>query len=208
MTDIGISYEVVEPTSVVALTNARVLTMDAERTVVDGATVLIRGSRIVDVGPDVAVPSDARVFDLAGHTIMPGMVDAHAHPAAALSTSHVVEQRLAGLSAALAYGVTTLYELYGTEEKDPWVLDMTRAGRLDGPRLLSVGAPMYGLREFRPKTYRPVDSYEDAERHVLFSKDQGDSGAQGLRDLQPRRPAPARHRRPRPRPEPGSGDRR
>jgi hypothetical protein len=101
------------------------------------------------------------------------MVDAHAHPDPAHSSLHVVEQRLPGIMAGLAHGVTTMYELYGTEEKDPWVLDMITAGKMDGPRLLSVGAPMYGMREFRPKTYRPVDSYDDAEQHVLYSRDQG-----------------------------------
>ena len=44
---------------------------------------------------------------------------------------------------------------------------------MTGPRLLSVGAPMYGLRTFRPKTYRPIDSYEDALQHVRYSRDQG-----------------------------------
>jgi Tol biopolymer transport system component len=172
-TDVSFTFDVYVPTSTVALTGARVITMDAERSVLENATVLVRNNRIAAVGADVEVPEGARVFDLAGHTIIPGMVDAHAHPDPAISITHVVEQRLPGLNAALAHGVTTLYELYGTEAKDPWVRDMIRSGRMDGPRLLSVGSPMYGVREFRPRTYRPIDSYEDAERHVLYSKEQG-----------------------------------
>ena len=42
--------------------------------------------------------------------------------------------------------------------------DMIWSGRMDGPRMLSVGAPMYGIREYRPRTYRPIDSYDDAVR--------------------------------------------
>ena len=171
--DVSISFQVYEPSSTVAITNARVVTMDAERSVLENATVLVRGNRIAAVGTDVEIPEGTRVFDMAGHTVIPGMVDAHAHPDPVVSITHLVEQRMPGISAALAHGVTTLYELYGTEAKDPWVRDMVRAGRMDGPRLLSVGSPMYGIREFRPRTYRPIDSYEDAERHVLYSKEQG-----------------------------------
>lgn len=37
---------------------------------------------------------------------------------------------------------------------------------MDAPRMFSVGAPMYGVRESRPRTYRPVDSYADADEHA------------------------------------------
>ena len=172
-TDIGVTYQVAAPTSTIAFTNARVITMDEERNVLEGATILVETNRIRAVGPDVEVPEGARVFDLAGHTVMPGMVDAHAHPDAALAPTHVIEQRLPGALAGLAHGVTTMYELYGTEEKEPWVFDMVSAGKMDGPRLLTVGAPMFGLRDWRPKTYRPIDSYADAEEHVRYAKAQG-----------------------------------
>ena len=172
-TDITVTFDVALPATAVALTNVRVITMDAARSVLNHATIVVRNNRIAEVGTNVAVPADARVFDLGGHTVIPGLVDAHAHAAGQLSVTHVIEQRLAGMTAALAHGVTTLYELYGSDEKDPWLRDMIWSGRMEGPRVLSVGAPMYGLREFRPRTYRPLDSYEDAEQHVLFSRDQG-----------------------------------
>jgi len=172
-TDIEVTYEVATTETTIALTHVRVITMDQDRGVIEDATIVVEDNRISAVGTDVNIPSDARVFDLSGHTVMPGMVDAHAHPDPGLSQSNVIEQRLPGISAGLAHGVTTLYELYGTEEKDPWVRDMIQAGRMIGPRLYSVGAPMYGLRDFRPKTHRPIDSYADAEQHVLYSRDQG-----------------------------------
>ncbi|MDE2980794.1 MAG: amidohydrolase family protein [Gemmatimonadota bacterium] len=171
--DITVRFEVALPPTTIALTNARVITMDEERSVLESATVLLRGHRIAEVGPNVVVPAEARVFDLAGHTVIPGLVDAHAHSVGQLATTQLIEQRLPGVTGSLAHGVTTLYELYGSEEKEPWVSDMIRSGRMDGPRMLSVGAPMYGIREYRPRTYRPIASYDDADQHASFSRDMG-----------------------------------
>jgi imidazolonepropionase-like amidohydrolase len=44
-------------------------------------TIVVEGSRIVDVGPRLRGPSEATVFDVAGKTLMPGLIDAHTHPA-------------------------------------------------------------------------------------------------------------------------------
>ena len=43
--------------------------------------VVVEGSRIAAVGPaeQVAAPRDARVIDAGGHTVMPGLIDAHTH---------------------------------------------------------------------------------------------------------------------------------
>ena len=41
--------------------------------------ILIKGDRIIDVGPSVDVPADARVIDLGAATVLPGMIDAHVH---------------------------------------------------------------------------------------------------------------------------------
>ena len=86
---IAVTYEVARPEGVVALTNVRVLTMDAERTVLDSVTVLIERDEITAIGSDVEVPGSAQAYDLSGHTIIPGLVDAHGHPdPRALTKSH------------------------------------------------------------------------------------------------------------------------
>src|SRR5437870_11016657 len=55
-------------------------------TVVDGtgaepasATVVMRGDRITAVGPNVEIPSNARVINAQGHTLIPGLFDLHTH---------------------------------------------------------------------------------------------------------------------------------
>ncbi|MEZ4587408.1 MAG: amidohydrolase family protein, partial [Gemmatimonadales bacterium] len=172
-TDLAFEFEVAVPSSTIALTNARVITMDGTKRVLEGATVIVRGNKIEAVGTGLAVPSGARVFDLAGKTVMPGMIDAHAHYNPDVSTLNVIEQRHAGLLANLAYGTTTLYEVYGNHLKDPLVSDLQVKGAIPGSRLLSVGPPIYGLRYYRTKLYRPILSQQDADEVVGFNKDYG-----------------------------------
>jgi imidazolonepropionase-like amidohydrolase len=58
-----------------ALTNARIVAAPGKT--IEKGTVLIRDGLIVEVGPDVKVPAEARVWDLAGKTIYPGFIDAY-----------------------------------------------------------------------------------------------------------------------------------
>jgi hypothetical protein len=178
-TDISFSFPVGAPRSTLALTGVRVVTMNPAREVFEEATVIVRGSRISAVGRGIPVPSEAKVFDLRGHTVVPGLVDSHAHYGSPISLLNVVEQRVAGLLGPLAYDVTTMYEVYGTAQKDFWLSDMLRRGAVAGPRLFSVGSPIYGLREFRPRLYRDIASIEDAREHVRYNKA---FGATGLKD--------------------------
>jgi imidazolonepropionase-like amidohydrolase len=56
-----------------ALTNARIQTVT--RGVIDKGTIIIRKGLIEAVGPAVPVPADARVLDLGGKTVSPGLFD-------------------------------------------------------------------------------------------------------------------------------------
>src|SRR2546430_10254226 len=58
-----------------ALTNARIVSAPGKT--IEKGTVLIRDGLIVEVGPDVKVPAEARVWDLAGQAIFPGFIDAY-----------------------------------------------------------------------------------------------------------------------------------
>src|SRR5438045_4477347 len=58
-----------------ALTNARIVTAPGKT--IDKGTVLIGDGLIVEVGPNVKVPAEARVWDLAGKTMYAGFIDAY-----------------------------------------------------------------------------------------------------------------------------------
>ncbi len=52
-----------------------------ERPPIHHAAILIEGNRIVAVGAvdDIEIPSGTRVIDTSGRTMLPGLIDAHAH---------------------------------------------------------------------------------------------------------------------------------
>ncbi|HXH33533.1 MAG TPA: hypothetical protein VNJ54_03870, partial [Plantibacter sp.] len=88
-TPIGFTVKADRPSGVIALVGARVITMAGLKPgaiqgtpgVIENATVVITGNRITAIGPSssVQVPSGATRVDVTGKTIMPGIVDAHAH---------------------------------------------------------------------------------------------------------------------------------
>lgn len=63
---------------VLAFVNATIHTATADKPIEKGK-LLVKGSTILDVGANVAVPAGAEVIDLKGETIIPGLVDTHSH---------------------------------------------------------------------------------------------------------------------------------
>src|SRR5690349_4335002 len=45
----------------------------------EGWQVLVQDDRIAAIGPDIPVPAGARVIELPGETLMPGMIEGHGH---------------------------------------------------------------------------------------------------------------------------------
>ncbi|MDX1462639.1 MAG: amidohydrolase, partial [Marinirhabdus sp.] len=77
-TKIGAALPADVPTGIIAFTNARILTMDNDE-VIESGTIVIENNRIKAIGQKIGIPAGAKVYDATGKTIMPGMVDAHAH---------------------------------------------------------------------------------------------------------------------------------
>src|SRR5215203_2958469 len=131
----------VAPAQVVAIRAGRLFD-SRTGTLVNNQIVLIRGDRVADVGPSVAIPADARVIDLSSATVMPGMIDAHVHvyPADDLSQSTRTIVAVANAQADLDAGFTTVLDMdsrggYGTVD----LRNAINRGVLLGPRMQVVG---------------------------------------------------------------------
>ena len=121
-----------------AIVGADVLPMTGvER--LDDQTVLIRGDRIVAVGPraEITVPDGARVIMADGMTLMPGLVDMHVH--IANQPGAPGDSAARSLDLLLAHGITTARSMVGGSEH-PALRDRIASGERRGPMLV-LGAP-------------------------------------------------------------------
>ena len=64
--------------TVTAIRAGRLLDPEAGR-ILTNQVILIQGTKITDVGPNVAIPAGAQIIDLSRMTVMPGLVEAHNH---------------------------------------------------------------------------------------------------------------------------------
>ena len=172
--NLSMSVPYAKPTATVALVGARVLTMrdDApDGGPIDDGVVLIRGDRIVAVGPraSVQIPAGAKTVDLAGKTIIPGLVDAHAH--GPQGESELVPQQNWSTVVNLALGTTTIHDPSARTTEIFSAAERQRAGDLLAPRIFSTGEIVYGAKA--ADVYAQIDSYEDALDHVRRIKAAG-----------------------------------
>ena len=125
--------------SALAITNVTVIPMDRER-VLRSQTVLIRGGRIVAVGPSstVAIPSSAMKIDGTGRFLIPGLVDAHVHydEDAPGTDPHIDAINAEYSRLFLAAGVTEVMNLCGSA-KNLALRDSIARGEVDGPTMLT-----------------------------------------------------------------------
>ena len=131
----GVAPFVSVDTPVVALT--RVQLVDGTGTPArPDQTVIVNGDRIQAVGPSgsVAVPPNALVLDLTGHTLLPGLVGLHEHTYFG-GVKRYTEMRVSAPLLYLAFGVTTAMT---AGSRSPEVeLDLKRRvdrGSIPGPR--------------------------------------------------------------------------
>jgi imidazolonepropionase-like amidohydrolase/Tol biopolymer transport system component len=140
---IGLKLKADVPTGMIALSGARIITMKGDE-VIDNGTILIENNKIVSIGKsaDIKVPEHTKVVDLNGKTVMPGMVDVHAH--LRTSPDGVSPQTDWSYLANLAFGVTTSHDPSSNTEMVFSQSEMLKAGRMIGPRVYSTGSVLYG----------------------------------------------------------------
>ncbi len=159
-----------KPTGSLVLTGARILTMDAGTRVIEDGVLVIEGNRIRAVGErgTVTLPADVTVVDLSGKTVMPGLVDAHAHGPQG-KDGLVPQQNWLNL-AYLGLGVTTIHDPANDSRHIYTAGELQRSGQILAPRIFSTGEIVYGARN---EQYAIIDSLDDARAHVRRLKSQG-----------------------------------
>ena len=136
----------------------------------EGWSVLVEGDRISAVGPNVAAPPGAKVIDLTGTTLMPGLIEGHSHlflhpynetlwedqvlhePLALRTARAVVHARV-----TLEAGFTTERDL-GTEGAgfaDVGLKQAINQGIVPGPRMLVASKAIVARGAYGPKGYEP-----------------------------------------------------
>lgn len=150
------------PDGVVAFVGAQLVTMRGDEVIEDGV-VVVDGNRIAAVGArdSVSIPSEALVFDVAGTTIAPGLIDVHAHGSQAVEG--ITPQSNWIHAANLAFGVTTIHDPSNDTNEIHAVAELARAGMVLSPRTYSTGTILYGATG---SFAAPVDSLDDARSHL------------------------------------------
>jgi len=158
------------PKGAILLTNARVITMNSNNDVIENGSVFIEGNRIkwIKAGLERSMADDVTVIDCKGKTIMPGLVDVHAH----LGTFRqgMSPQKQWSYYANLAFGVTTTHDPSVNSEMTFAQAEMVQAGEMVGPRVYSTGRILYGADgDFKA----PINNLNDARSAVRRTKKYG-----------------------------------
>lgn len=146
------------------------------------AAIVIEGNRIVAVGPatEVRIPADATIIDTSGRTMMPGLIEAHAHldilghgnydrwyP---WRTQNGYNERAMEISAKqlLDAGVTSAIDLGALLHESLSVRDRINKGEIPGPRM-SMSGPWItrAIGNVTPEEaamQRLIDTPDDAAR--------------------------------------------
>ena len=158
-----------QPEAVYLLKPAHVFDGDSAQ-LHDDWVVLVRGEKIEAVGPAGAVkaPGEAKVIDLPGLTLMPGLIEAHSHillhPYSETSWNDQVAHEALSLRTAratnhlrntLLAGFTTIRDL-GTEGAgyaDVGLKQAVQQGIIPGPRMFVVTRAIVATGSYGPKGY-------------------------------------------------------
>ncbi len=169
----------------------------------EGWAVRVKGDRIEAAGPAASIDiANAKIVDLPGNTLMPGLVEGHshillhpynettwndqvAHEGLALRAARAVNH----LRATLMAGFTTIREL-GTEGAGYADVELKQAvaqGIIPGPRVLAatraiVATGAYGPKGFAPEWRVPQGAEEaDGEALIRVVRDQIGHGADWIK---------------------------
>ena len=126
------------------------------------SVIVIRDGRIQAAGPrdTTAVPQGAEIIDATGKTIIPGLVDLHAHYGGELAAAE------RALRAQLYYGVTTTRSIGSDDPAKVALMLEANAGRPDLPRAFTAGRGFSHPNGFNSSSANTPASEEEARELV------------------------------------------
>lgn len=162
-TYLGFTQKVDVPSGVIAFTGGKVVTMEGDR-VIDNGVVVVEGNKITAVGSrdSVTIPDAAKVVDITGQSIVPGLIDAHAH--GPQGSNEIIPQQNWNNYAGLALGVTSIHDPSNDTTEFFAASEMQKAGNIVSARLYSTGTILYGATVAGYTSH--VDNLEDAKFHL------------------------------------------
>lgn len=162
------------PNGLIAVVGGRVVTMrdaDKQQEVIEDGVVLIENNRIKAVGKraDIDIPANAFQLNATGKTVMPGLIDAHAH--GSMGSYEINPQQNWQQLANLAFGVTTIHDPSNDTSEFFAASELQKSGQLIAPRVFGTGAILYGA--YAPGYSAEINSLDDARFSVQRLKDAG-----------------------------------
>jgi Tol biopolymer transport system component/imidazolonepropionase-like amidohydrolase len=173
-TSLSFKHKADKPSGYKALVGGTVVTMrDAanQQEVITDAVVLIHDNKIEKVGKanEITLPEGTLLINTKGKTIIPGLVDTHAH--GSLGVNEIIPQQNWSQYANLAFGVTTIHDPSNDTSEIFSAAELQRLGEIVAPRIFSTGTILYGAEALGYKAI--INSYEDALFHLQRLKDSG-----------------------------------
>jgi imidazolonepropionase-like amidohydrolase len=157
-----------QPPAVVALRGATVID-GTGRPPLPSSTIIVSGERIAAVGPEssVVIPSGARVIDVRGRTIYPGLTDAHVHLQGGWDGERADYLNYSRYLDSLLYsGVTAVLDTGNSMAFITQLKQEIKAGRLRGPMVFCVGPMIDSTDPIWPSLAEPLASYGDVPRLI------------------------------------------
>ena len=148
----------------------------------EDVVIIVRGDRIDAVGSasEVSIPQEARIIDLSQYTVMPGIVDAHAHLSIRPDVrtlagqlegmTHPDAKQMArivrNIRVQLLSGVTSLYVVGEVHYNDIYAAEAVADGVIPGPRIYPSGNFISTTAGHGPAEYRTTNGPWEMRRFV------------------------------------------
>lgn len=156
----------------IAARQPRALVLDNARIIdgtgagpIDRGRIVIQGDRVIRVGAadKVQPPAGAETIDLAGRTIIPGLIDSHFH----------IENDPKMALRQLSHGVTAFRDPGQWNEKFVELRRMMAADNLPGPRIFTCGPHIDGQDPAYPADSVVARDADEARRHAETNVHEG-----------------------------------